>query len=162
MLEISLGTVLFSIANFALLVFALIKFLYKPIVKMLDDRKKGIDDALNAAEDARQEVARTGETIRADLATARQDAEAILAAARSQGEETQARIIAEAHTQAAAFTAQARQEIAEEKESAIGELKAQVADLAILIAQKALDGQLTEQQERNLLTKYANEVQIRQ
>jgi len=162
LLEISLGTVLFSIANFALLVFALIKFLYKPIVKMLDDRKKGIDDALNAAEDARQEVARTGETIRADLATARQDAEAILAAARSQGEETQARIIAEAHTQAAAFTAQARQEIAEEKESAIGELKAQVADLAILIAQKALDGQLTEQQERNLLTKYANEVQIRQ
>jgi len=161
LLDISLGTVLFSIANFAILVFLLMKFLYKPIVKMLDERKKGIDDALNAAEDARKEVAQTGEAIRADLAKARQDAEAILTSARSQGEETKARIIAEAHTQAEAFTAQAKKEIAEETEAAIGELKAQVADLAILIAQKALGGRLTEEQERNLIDQYANEVQIR-
>ncbi len=157
MLELTLWHILAAIANFVILLVLLKKFLYKPVVKMLDDRKKGIDDALNAAEDARTEVARTGQVIRADLAKARQDAEGILAAARAQGEEAKARIMDEAHHQAEAFTAQARKAIAEEKETAIGELKAQVADLAILLAQKALDGQLTEAQELSLLNKYKNE-----
>lgn len=157
MLNLSPGTIIYAIANFLILIFLLKTFLYKPIVKMLDDRKKGIDDALNAAEAAREEVAATSAVISADLAKARQEAEAILAAAKSQGEAAKSRILEDAQAQAQAFTSQARKEIAEEKEAAIHALKEQVADLAILVARKALDGQLTEAQEQNLLRQYESE-----
>ena len=54
-LGLNLWEFIFTIFNFLLLLFLLKKFLYKPILKMLDDRKKSIDEALDAADSARQE-----------------------------------------------------------------------------------------------------------
>ena len=156
-MEIELKVVIFSILNFALLAFLLTKFLYKPVRKMLDSRQEMINDALDQAEAARAEVAATGETIKANMAKARLDAEAILDAAHQQAEQDKAAIMAEAQAQAEAFTAQARQQIAEEKEQAMLELRTQITDLAIMIAEKALDGKLTEQQEKALIANYTEE-----
>ena len=156
-MEIELKIVIFSILNFALLAFLLTKFLYKPVRKMMDSRQEMINDALDQAESARAEVAATGETIKANMAKARLDAEAILDAAHQQAEQDKAAIMAEAQAQAEAFTAQARQQIAEEKEQAMLELRTQITDLAIMIAEKALDGKLTEQQEKALIANYTEE-----
>ncbi len=156
-MEIELKIVIFSILNFALLAFLLTKFLYKPVRKMMDSRQEMINDALDQAEAARAEVAATGETIKANMAKARLDAEAILDAAHQQAEQDKAAIMAEAQAQAEAFTAQARQQIAEEKEQAMLELRTQITDLAIMIAEKALDGKLTEQQEKALIANYTEE-----
>jgi len=156
-MEIELKVIIFSVLNFALLAFLLTKFLYKPVRKMLDSRQAMINDALDQAEAAREEVAATGETIKADMAKARLEAEAILEAARKQGEQDKAAIIEEARAQADSFIETARQQIADEKDQAVLELRTQITDLAIMIAEKALNGKLTVEQEQALIANYTEE-----
>ena len=121
---------------------------------MLDSRQAMINDALDKAEAAREEVAATGETIKADMAKARLEAEAILENARKQGEQDKTAIIEEARIQADTFIENARQQIADEKEQAVLELRSQITDLAIMIAEKALNGKLTVEQEQALIANY--------
>ena len=54
----SLGLVFWTSISFLLLLFLLGKFAWKPIMKALDDRERSIEDALSAAEKAKDELAR--------------------------------------------------------------------------------------------------------
>ena len=58
-LGLNLGEFIFALVNFVVLVLLLKKFLFKPVIKMLDERKAAIDETLNAADQAHLEVAST-------------------------------------------------------------------------------------------------------
>ena len=157
-LGLNLWEFIFTIFNFLLLLFLLKKFLYKPILKMLDDRKKSIDEALDAADSARQEVAATQENIRKDIAQARAEADAIINDAQKRGEQVKAEIIEAAKAEAKGITEAATAQIEKEKAQAIHDLKAQIADIAMLATEKILTQSLTAEQERTLLDNYIKEV----
>ena len=157
-LGLNLWEFIFTIFNFLLLLFLLKKFLYKPILKMLDDRKKSIDEALDAADSARQEVAATQENIRKDIAQARAEADAIINDAKKRGEQVKAEIIEAAKAEAKGITEAATAQIEKEKAQAIHDLKAQIADIAMLATEKILTQSLTAEQERTLLDNYIKEV----
>ena len=158
MLEIHLNEVIFAIITFSLLVVGLRMFLYKPIMSMLDKRKEEIDSALNAAEQARIQVASTEENVRAEIARSREQAEAILAEAKTRGESVREEIISAARAEALSLTGQAKAEIEAEKNRALADLKNQIADMALLAAEKVLAGSLTEAQQKSLLNQYVEEV----
>ncbi|MEG1661142.1 MAG: F0F1 ATP synthase subunit B, partial [Clostridiales bacterium] len=133
-------------------------FLYKPALKMLDERKAGIEEALDKADAARLEVAATNDTIRANLTQARHEAQALIDEAKNRAEEVKTELILSAKNEAAALTEQARVKIEQEKLQAIAELKNQLAELTVLLAEKVLSGGLTGEQEKLLMDKFIKEV----
>ena len=157
-LGLSIWEFIFTIFNFCLLLFLLKKFLYKPIMKMLDDRKASINEALDAAEAARLEAAQSEENIRNEIAKARTEADAIIADAKKRGEEVKNEIVNAAKLEAKSITDAAAAQIETEKAQAIHDLKTQIADIAILATEKLLTQNLTPQQEKILMDNYIKEV----
>jgi F-type H+-transporting ATPase subunit b len=142
--DFSIGLFVWQSVLFLTLIFLLRKFAWKPILSAIDEREDGIKGALEAAENAKKEM----QALNADndriLAEARVERDSILKEAR----EIKDGIIAEAKGQATVeadkVIGSAREQIQNEKMSAIMELKNQVANLSIQIAEKILKGELAD------------------
>ncbi|TBN03894.1 F0F1 ATP synthase subunit B [Hyunsoonleella flava] len=127
---------------FLVLIFLLVKFAWKPILNALNDREEGIKNALDSAEKAKLEM----ENLQADnnklLKEARAEREAMLKDARDLKNKMIEDAKGEAQAEAAKLIAQAQASIETEKKAAIADLKAQVANLSIDIAEKVVQGEL--------------------
>ena len=140
--DFSIGLFVWQTVLFLALLFLLRKYAWKPILGAVEEREEGIKNALEAADNAKKEM----EALNADneriLREAKAERDNILKEAR----EIKETIITEAKTQATEeadkVLASAREQINNEKLAAITELKNQVADLSIDIAEKVLKSEL--------------------
>ena len=140
--DFSIGLFVWQTVLFLALLFLLRKYAWKPILSAVEEREEGIKSALDAADNAKKEM----EALNADneriLREAKAERDAILKEAR----EIKDGIIAEAKAQASVeadkVMSSAREQINNEKIAAITELKNQVADLSIDIAEKILKSEL--------------------
>lgn len=146
-----LGLIVWTTITFLLLLFLLGKFAWKPILSAIKTREEGIENALAAAENAKkemQELKSANETI---LNQARAERDALLKEAR----DTKESIITEAKTKATKeaerILSTAREQITNEKNAAITELKNQVATLSIEIAEKILKSELSSDEKQKTL-----------
>lgn len=99
-MEIEPIQILLQIINFGLVAFVLVKFLYNPIAKVLEERSEKIKDGLDAAENNIAEKDKMDTTIKAEIAKARKEAVKIVADAKKQAESEAASIISTAKEQA--------------------------------------------------------------
>jgi F-type H+-transporting ATPase subunit b len=142
------GTIFWMLIIFGITLFILRKFAWKPILNALKEREESITNALNSAEEAKQQVA----SLKADnekiILEAKQEKNIILKEAR----EMKDKIVAEAREKAVAEGAKsielAKQQIQAEKDAAISDLKKQVAELSVLIAEKVIRKELTNKAEQ--------------
>ena len=142
------GTIFWMLIIFGIVLFVLRKFAWKPILNALSEREESISNALNSAEIARKEV----EGLKADndkiIVEARREREIIL----KEAKEMKEKIISEAKEQAnlegQKSIEQARQQIQAEKDSAISEIKNQVAELSVSIAEKVIKKELSKSGEQ--------------
>lgn len=158
MLNIDIGTVIFAMVNFALLVLLLRLFLYKPVLAMLDKRRQAIDEALDQADRTRMEADEAEQRLQQRIAEAHLQADQILTQAKAQAEADSAQALLEARAEARRITEAAAQSIALERERALEAVRQQAAELAILAAEKALTQPLTEQQQQRLLDSFVEQV----
>ncbi len=128
---------------FLILIFIMVKFAWKPILKALNDREEGIKDAIDSAEKAKREM----QNLQADnqklLNEARVEREAMLKEARDIKNKMIEDAKDEAKAEASKLIAQAQASIETEKKAAIAELKSQVANLSIDIAEKVVREELS-------------------
>lgn len=133
---------------FGIVLFILRKFAWKPILNALKDREESISQALNSAEEAKKEVAGLKADNEKIIAEARQEKNVILREAK----EIKEKIISEAKEKAAEETNKsivlAKQQIEAEKTAAINEMKRQVAELSVLIAEKVIRKELSNKAEQ--------------
>jgi F-type H+-transporting ATPase subunit b len=150
-LGLNLPQLIAQIANFALLLLILRFTLYKPILRMLDERKQKIAEGLNAAEIARAEAASAQLNIQAQLDAARKEGQDIVANA----QQISTRIQAEAREQSArdreAALERARNEIQLERDRAIADLRAEFADIAVSAAEKVINQSLDRQAHQRII-----------
>ena len=136
------GTIFWMIIIFGIVLFILKKFAWKPILNALKEREESIANALNSAEEAKKEVA----GIKADneriITEARREKDAILKEAKELKEKIVAEAKEKAGQEAQKTIDHARQQIDAEKTAAISEIKKQVAELSLLIAEKVIKKQL--------------------
>ncbi|SVA75100.1 uncharacterized protein METZ01_LOCUS127954, partial [marine metagenome] len=85
-LGINLPGLITQIVSFIILFFILSKLLYKPLVSLLDQRAEKIKDGLEAAERAREEAARSEESIQEQLLEARSEGQRLIIQARETAE----------------------------------------------------------------------------
>ncbi len=157
-LGVSLKEFICALINFLILVGVLGKFLYKPILNMLDQRRETIRASMEQAEKTQQQVSEVHESLKKEIAEARSQSAAIVAEATRAGETAKEQIVAEAREQAKVILDNAKKEIAEEQEKALVELKREVAVMAAMCAAKMLSGEIDEQKQQELVGKYVGEV----
>jgi F-type H+-transporting ATPase subunit b len=153
MLEINPGLILWTIITFVILLFILSKTAWKPLVDALQAREQSIREALHKAEEAKKESERMLAENKSALAKANEETARILKEGRELAEQMKDGIVARAHESAKAMMAHAKGDIQREKETALLQLKNEVADLAINAAEKILEETLDESKQKKLIDK---------
>jgi len=155
------GLVIWMSITFLIVLFILKKFAWKPILKGIQDRESSIENALKAAENAKAEVANLKAENERILADARAERDNMIREAR----ELRESMISEAKNKAKAegdkMLASARESIQNEKMAAITDLKNQVAQLSIDIAEKIIARELSsENKQKELIGDLLKEVKL--
>ncbi|MBI4653063.1 F0F1 ATP synthase subunit B [Candidatus Kuenenbacteria bacterium] len=127
-----------QVVNFLLLFFILKKFLYNPVIKMLNERTKKIEKSLKEAKEIEEKRIEIEEQKTKEILKARKEAEQILEKSKEIGEKIKIEMNIEAEQKAQEIILKARQEIKQEKSKAIEDAKGQIADLIILSTEKIL------------------------
>ncbi|HEY4669852.1 MAG TPA: F0F1 ATP synthase subunit B [Tepidiformaceae bacterium] len=150
-LGLNLPQLIAQIVNFFILLFILRLVLYKPVLRMLDERRQRIAEGLNAAEIARAEAAQSQANMQAQLEEARKESQGVIANA----QEIANRIQADAREQAArdrdAALERARTEIQLERDRAIAELRGEFADITVLAAERVIGQSLDKQAHQRII-----------
>ena len=140
--EFSFGLFFWQLLIFIFLVLLLKKFAWKPILDTVNERESSIKDAMSEADKARNEMAAIQESNQKVLKEARAEREALLKDARNTGAEIVAQAKSDAKTEANKIISQAQDAIQNEKRAAVNELKNQVAQISLEIAEKVIDTEL--------------------
>ena len=156
------GLVFWMTLSFLTVLFILAKFAWKPILKSLHEREQGIEDALNESKRMREEMARMAANNEELMRQAREEREVLLKEARDIRDREIAEAKARAKAEADALLGRAREDIRNEKNAAITEMKNQVAELSIQIAERILRDKLGDAAaQKALVEKVMNEADMR-
>lgn len=148
---INLPLLVAFVINFVILFGLLSIVLYKPVLKMLDERQAKIKESLEQAEQIKEEVARSDEQIKANLKTAHKEEQALIAQAAQIGERLTEEAKEKARQEAESLIAKAHAEIGRERDKAIDELRKEFVDIAILAAEKVINETLDREKHRKLI-----------
>ncbi len=156
-----LGTIFWMTIVFAVVVVILKKFAWKPILSGLYEREESIANALNSAKKARDEMEELKAGNEELLVQAKRERELILEQALTVKEN----IIAEAKEKAAAETQknieQARRQIQNEKQAAIEDMKRQMAEVSLMIAEKIIRKEMADdKQHQKMVNELIEEVKL--
>jgi len=157
-LKLELGTMLFQLVAFLVLMGLLIRFALRPIMGVMEKRQAYIDEQINTAEKNRAEAERLVAEQREELEKARKEARELLERAKKQKEREAEAIIKEAQERAERMIQEATNEIAREKEKALAELRDQVGQLTILLASKVMEKEVDAKQQSKLVSRYLEQV----
>src|SRR5438132_11092963 len=146
-----IGLIFWMVVTFVTVLFILKKFAWKPIMSALSEREQNIQEALDTAKKAKEEMAALKSDNERLVQEARAERDAMLREAR----DTKDAIIAESKSKAQAeankIMAAARDTINTEKNAAITELKNQVASKSIEIAEKILRHELSNDEKQKAM-----------
>lgn len=151
------ATLAFQVVSFLVLLAALNKWLFKPMLSYLDERAEGIKKTLDEASVAVENAQTDREAAARELDDARRESYEIRAQARTIAQGERERIIDGARVESEQIVSQTQREIAQSVEQAREALRERVGTLAIDVAEKVLRGELTEEQRRKATTVYLNE-----
>ena len=143
-----------QIVNFLIILFLLQKFFYKPIIKMLDDRKKRIEESLKNADLIEEKLKNTAEQSAKILAETQKNAHDLIAEAKDRAEQIIENTNVEARKSIEEALKNAQTQIAAERERAVKEVQSEALVIISAVIKKVL-GRSMSKQEKNQLTKEA-------
>ena len=155
------GLVIFQSIAFLILLFLLAKFAWKPVLGAIKEREQSIDEALNKAELARQEMARLSSQNEDLMKQAREERDQILKEAKALKDGIVNEDKTQAQAEGAKLIEKARIEIENQKKAALAELKGQVSALSLDIAERVLRSQLDDKaKQQELVNKLLKDVEL--
>lgn len=157
----NLGLIVWMTLSFLILLFILGKFAWKPVMKSLKERETKIEDALHAADKAREEMLELKFSNEQLLKEAKEERDGILREARKIKEDILEDAKNKAGEEANRIIQNAKESINYEKLAAIHDLKNQIAILSIEIAEKIIKEELSkDDNQKQLIEKLLNEVKF--
>lgn len=135
MLSLDLNLV-WNIVNLVVLYLLLRHFLFKPVMGIMDKRKKIIEDGLKNAQDAQSDAKKMKQEYEDALKGAKQESAQIIENARSAAKNEYDRIVGEAGDKAGNIIESAKETIRVERERTMKELQGEIAGLAVASAAK--------------------------
>jgi F-type H+-transporting ATPase subunit b len=137
-LGINLPTLITQFVNFGLLLALLWIFLHKPLRRVLDERKRRIEDGLKASETAQVEAEEAHVQADAAIQTGREEGQQLVVQAQEIAERIQREGRESVSRETETMLERARQEIQQERDVAIAQLRSEFADLTISAAERVI------------------------
>jgi len=137
-LGINLPTLITQFINFGLLLALLWIFLHKPLQRVLDERRRRIEEGLRASETAQVEAEEARVQSEAQVQAGREEGQQLVAQAQEIADRIQGDARASALTEAETLLERARQEIQRERDVAIAQLRVEFGDLTISAAERVI------------------------
>ena len=155
---VNFWTALFTLLNFLALFFVLKHFLVGPVIKIIQDRQKEIDDMYNAADNAEKQAKAMEAEYQQKLAVASETGERIVKEAVARGQAREEEILRQANAEASAIMDKAVADIAMEKKKAINDAKDEISGIAMAIAEKVVGRELNAADQKGLIDDFINEL----
>jgi F-type H+-transporting ATPase subunit b len=159
---INVPVLLFQLVNFTFLLIVLRLLVYKPVLRMLDERRERIQMGLSAAERGREQAAEAERLAQEQIDNARREGQQIVANAQQVAQRLQEEARQQAQQQQEAMLERARGEIQLERDSAIAELRREFADLTIAAAEKVIGQSLDRTAHQRLIEQALAESSFRE
>lgn len=156
--EVNLGLSIWATVVFFALLFILRRFAWGPILSGLEQREKGIQDAIDESRTARAEAQKLLEEHKAQLADARRQANELVSEGKAAGERMRRELEEKARTEAAQIVEGARREIERERDAALAQIRAESVDLALAVASKLMRERMDTEKDRTFVNSYLDEV----
>jgi len=157
----SYGLLFWTGLTFCLLLFILAKFVWKPVLNAVNARSQKIDEALQEAEKARQEMKNLHAENERILKEAKAERDAIIMEAKEAGTKMIDEAREKAKTEGAKLIESARLAIQSERNAAIADMKAQIATFSVEIAEKIVKDSLSSDEKQKVLAnKMAEELKL--
>lgn len=153
----SLQELIPALIAFAVVYFVLAKFAWPAISEMLDKRAETIRESLEKAESAKVEAERLLVEYKEAMAEARKEAATILSQAKQAADATRGEAQSRAQVEYDEMITKAREAIEGEKQAAIHQLQASVAELSVAVAGKLIGSELSAEDHLKVVEKYLDE-----
>jgi F-type H+-transporting ATPase subunit b len=160
MLNTEWGLMVWTLLTFTIAVYILVRFAFGPIQKLLDERRKTVQDSMDVAEETRAEALRLLEEYKATLAKVRGESEEILERSRTTAEHAKAEIMTEAKAQSARVLEKAHEQIERDTRAALRDIKGQIAELTALATEKVAASSLSAADQQRLIDEALAELDV--
>jgi F-type H+-transporting ATPase subunit b len=137
-LGFSLPGLVAQLINFGILLVVLRLFLYKPVLRILDERKARIEEGLNRAEQAAVAATQSQDEARRILDEARGQGRELVANAQEAATRLRAELEDRARADADQIVTRAREEVQAERDQAIQQLRREFSDLTVAAAERVI------------------------
>ena len=151
-------TFLAQICNLMIQLVIFKKFLLKPIKQGIADRKAKADSEIADAQKLRTEAEAMKAEYEQNLQNARTEANQIVATAQKTATARSEEIVGEARAQAAALKQKAEADIAQERKKAVNEVKDEIGGIAMEIASKVVEREISEKDHKDLIDEFIKNV----
>lgn len=144
-------SLIFTWCNLLILFLLVRRFLFKPVQKILKQREEEVGEMYSKAETAQKNAEAMEAEYTDKLADAKNEANRIMQTATKNAQERGDEIVRDAEERAAAEMRKAEARIEQERKSALAQIQGQVADMAVSIAQKVIEKELSPEEHDRLV-----------
>ncbi len=155
---INLPVLLSSLIGFVILWWVLKKFLWRPVLNVIDERRDSIEQAFQEVDDARADVERLKGEYEEHLARINAEAQAKVQEAVAKGQQIAAEIRTDAEAQREKLLAKTQQDIGREKEKALAEMRNAAIDLSFTISRRVMRDGLDREAHDRLVQSFIDEI----
>lgn len=151
-------TALFILLNTLIIFFVARKYLFGPVMKIIQDRQKEIDGMYADAGEAKEQASQLRSEYEEKLAQASETSQRIVREAVARGQSREEEILRQANAEAAAILEKASDDIAQQKKKAVNDAKNEISSLAMDIAGKVVGRSLDAKDQKALVDRFIEEL----
>lgn len=153
-----LSSILITLVSALILYFILKHFLYTSVFDMLNERQENIQGNIEEAEELKKEAMDLKADYEKKIDVSKSESQEIMETGRQRGEQIREDIIKEAREEAERIVARSKKDIERERAVALNDMKAQTGEMAIMIASKIMEEEITLDNQNFLIDKFIDEV----
>ena len=158
MLEIMPNVSFWTIVNFILLLILLRAFAWNPILSAIENREKKIQDSIDNADKAQEEAEKKFQEYKDLLEKGKKESVEIISQAKERAGKIKNEMLEKTDLETKSLLEKAKNEIALEREKAVKEIKARVADISIALASKMISKSVSPEEHRELINSSIKEL----
>jgi len=147
-----------QLVNFGIVLLILWKWVYTPMLKVMNERTSKIEKSLEEAKQIEEERKALEQTKVDEMQKTREEAKQVIQIAKDRSEKVSDAMRVKAKEEVAGIVLQAKQQIAAERDQMKKELEAETINLAVVVAEKVLSKKITSEEDKKLLDKALKEV----
>ena len=157
-LSIDIGTIIFTLCNLLILVWVFKHFLFDRVHKILDERQNDVSETYKKADEALENAKNLETEYTGLMKNAKDESAEIIKAASKKAQVHSEEIIAQAKLEAAAVKTRAEEDIEREKKRAQNELRGEISELAVLVAEKVVEKEISETDHERFINDFIENV----